>query len=86
MYPKATKKNQRFSRHNSKYVIVYNPWKREDIMKNEFEGRSDSPFDIIGEYNMDLGKWYCVICMFCWGVFYRTLGGICLKLLVRKTG
>lgn len=58
----------------------------EASMKNEFEGRSDSPFDIIGEYNMDLGKWYCVICMFCWGVFYRTLGGICLKLLVRKTG
>lgn len=57
----------------------------EASMKNEFEGRNSS-YHILDEYNMDLGKWYCVICMFCWGVFYRVLGGICLKLLVQKTG
>lgn len=59
----------------------------EASMKNEFEGREEpAPVDIIGEYSMNLGKWYCMLCMFCWGVFYRTMGGLTLKWLVRKTG
>jgi ABC-type multidrug transport system ATPase subunit len=54
--------------------------------KIEFSGLKNPPVDILEEYHLNLGKWNCLLCMFCWGVFYRTMGGILLKLLVKRTG
>lgn len=55
-------------------------------LKNEFVDNEKSNFNASEEYGMDLGMWNCVICMLCWGIFYRVMGGVMLKLMIKKTG
>lgn len=72
------------------WIRFFSPFRYslEASLRNEFDNNPNVPqqYSPVNTLNLDIGMWNCVGIMVAYGFGLRVLGGLFLKLLVRKVG